>query len=216
MRRRRFVLVGSVVLGVVIAALASGDSFAESAALAGAATSRPVLAASDNTERLQAALTTLDDMPEGWQAYEPLPDDTFRLRVGVCGEKLRSSPAAMFRGSVAFALDDQTGPVFGERISLYSSKVAKQVVARTRERDYPCRWSDAGIRWSAAIISHPRLGDETFAYQQRRATGSFPYSYEYVVRRGGVILAFVVSADHPNRALAESLVRSAVRRFDAE
>jgi hypothetical protein len=48
----------------------------------------------------------------------------------------------------------------------------------------------------------------------QRKSGDFPYSYEYVVRRGGVVLAFVLSSERPERNLGESLVRQAVRRFD--
>src|SRR5207248_11805571 len=106
-----------------------------------------------------------------------------------------------------------TGPVFGERISLFSKKDAKRVLAKYRGLRYPCHWRDTGVNWSADTIPKLRLGDEDFAYLKRKP-GSFSYNYEYLVRRGRVVLLFALNAGQPDRALADSLVRTAMRRYN--
>jgi hypothetical protein len=168
----------------------------------------------DETGRISAALITLMEMPQGWIVYQARPGDTFPLHRGVCGSVRRSARAA-FEVSAAFAQGDDTGPVFGERIAEYPLSLAQRIMAVNRSRPYPCHWADAGIKWSAATIPAHRLCDESFAYLERKLSGNFPYSYEYVVRCGHNILAFVLSAEHPDGKLAAALVRKAVDRYQA-
>jgi hypothetical protein len=175
----------------------------------------PHVAAGSGTGRdLGDALVTLEEMPDGWHPYQPLPSDRFRLHRGVCGERPRPAPPPADALRVAYALDNGTGPVFGERISRYSTEDAKRVLGKTRALPVPCHWQDAGITWRAEPLRRLHLGHDDVAYLQRKLSGNFPYSYEYVVRRGRIVLAFVLSSERPARALAERLVRRAVNRYE--
>jgi hypothetical protein len=162
---------------------------------------------------LADALLTVEDLPAGWSTYQPQPGDTGLRHVGLCGLPFHRPLPTQSSQSVAYALSNARGPVFGERIALCSKKNAKEVLAKFRRLPYPCHWRDVGINWSEETIPRLRLGDDDFAYLQRKS-GNLPYSYEYLVRRGRVILFFVLSSEQPERSFAEGLVGTAVRRYD--
>jgi len=165
---------------------------------------------------LADALVMLDDMPVGWGEYvAPTPSPRVRTRKAICGGSPRAPLATEDEAWTAYALDNVEGPVFGERIASYGPREAERLIVRITD-DLPCTWTDSGIRWRASPLPRLHLGDDDTGYVRHQLHGNFAfsYNYEYRVRRGDVLLAFVFNSQTPDRKLAEKLVRRAVDRYD--
>ena len=165
---------------------------------------------------LADALVTVDDVPARWSEYvAPSPSPRVRTRKAVCGRSPGTPLPTEDEAWAAYARDNVEGPVFGELIDRYGPGDAKRNIGRG-PIGLPCTWNDSGIRWRAEPLPRLHLGDDDRGYLRRQIDGdyAFTYNYEYRVRRGDVVLAFVLNSRTPDRKLAEKLVRRAVARYD--
>jgi hypothetical protein len=174
----------------------------------------PSASAEPGAARLSQALASATDMPAGWSPYVPQLADIFRRTNGVCGDTSPALDPAAKSVHASFAANNATGPVFGERIDQHTNATALAIMRRNEQRPYPCKWDDAGYHWTARTVPEPRRSG-LFAYLQTKKPGTFTYSYEYLARRGGVVIALVTSCTTPCRVLGDRLARRALRRYDA-
>jgi hypothetical protein len=181
--------------------------------VAGLALARPSAVAEPAASNLSRALVSTTDMPSGWSPYVPRPADSFRRTKGVCGQTSPARDTASNVAYSAFTANNATGPVFGERIEQHTTAAARATMKRNRQRPYPCKWGDVGYRWTARTIPESERSG-LFAYLQTKRPGTFTYSYQFLARRGGVIIAMVASCSNPCQTLGNGLARKALHRYD--
>ena len=166
---------------------------------------------------VSGAVLTLGDMPTAWSVYvQPATSPGVRRTKGTCGGPYRAPTPTEAEPTAAFALDDDAGPVFGERIERYAPGHAPATSAGLL-RDMPCTRTDGPVRWRATPLRRVHLREADTEYLLRELSGPFPFTYndEYRVWRGDDVIAVVLSSRTPDRKLAETLARRAVARYDA-
>lgn len=164
---------------------------------------------------ISAALVTAAEMRPPWRRYTP--PAAHGGGPGVCNPGVRG-PALkpIATESTAWAEDPADGPIFGERIELYSSaKQAVERVQRPAALPLPCEWNEDGTRWRATREPSIGLGDGGFAYLITSLDTSRPgFNYEIGIRRGRAVLLVVVNTRQPAAPLVQHLVQRAWDRAD--
>lgn len=164
--------------------------------------------------RLEDALIAGDDLPGDWSRYEPQQESSGG--PGPCGTKLPSVAEPTVQAATAWAQDPVDGPIFGERIEAYSDGRASERLELRKDLPLPCEWEESGVRWRATVEPPIDLGDDSGLYLIESLTGRKGYNYEVALRRGDVLVLFVLNTREPDRELLEELVRRGWEKADEE
>lgn len=154
----------------------------------------------DQQDPLAARLVRASDLPGEWEPFEAPESQA----VGFCG-RTASGPEPKRSKAVAFAVDHDDGPIFGERIEMYDGDDVGEAPRQWAELRLPCEWSESGSRWRMTREDPPSHGDDGRVFLIVSLDRPDSFNYQVAMRPGSDLIFFVVNQRTADRALVDSL-----------
>src|ERR1700704_3145170 len=112
-----------------------------------------------SSDALSRALVSGPELPGHWARFRPRA-----TRFDACGLKPPRTPNPKEQSSTAWAQNPTDGPLFGERIELYSKGKASVRLRELKTLPLPCEWDEFKTHWHASAEPPIGLGDDNWVY----------------------------------------------------